>query len=357
MNTISKDDPIRLALPSKGSLHEGAVELLREAGYSIKRAGDRQYEAKISGRPRFQVLLMRPTDIVTQVEEGRCALGVTGYDLYAERAFETRSSLVVSRDLGYGGCRLVVAAPEDWVDVTHAFDLVELISQFKHEGKTFRVSTKYPALVRAWFRKWGAYHFSIVESAGALELHPSLGIADIIVDLTSSGATLKENRLKEVEAGTVLESTACLLGHGESLARLRDEGESGPLAIFLDALDGVRSSERKLHLEAVGACPEAGGDRLAPARLAAAFLVELGAEAVVQGEVFDASGGPAWRVTALLPADRFAECRRPLAKLGAARVAGIPVRASFAANSPSTFDNLCGLLSKRTAAAPAGESA
>ena len=183
-------DPIRLAIPSKGHLYDGIVELLKTAGYKVRRASDRQYEATIAGHPRFHVVFMRPSDIVTQVQEGRCHLGVTGYDVFAERAAEADLARVVIQDLGYGGCRLAVAVPESWIDVAHVIDLVDLTAEFKSTGKTFRVSTKYPSLARAYFRKWGIYHYQLIHSDGALELHPSLGIADIIVDLTSSGITL-----------------------------------------------------------------------------------------------------------------------------------------------------------------------
>ena len=122
-------------------------------------------------------------------------------------------------DLGYGGCRLAVAVPESWIDVSHIMDLVDLTTEFKAAGRTFRVSTKYPALVRQYFRKFGIYHYQLIDSEGALELHPSLGIADIIVDLTSSGTTLKDNRLREIEDGTVLESAACLIGHAPAWPR------------------------------------------------------------------------------------------------------------------------------------------
>ena len=245
-------DPIRLALPSKGHLYDGIVELLKTAGYKVWRASDRQYEATIVGHGRFHVVFMRPTDIVIQVQEGRCHLGVTGKDVFAEHAVETDVARVVVPDLGYGGCRLAVAVPESWIDVSHVMDLVELTTEFKAAGRTFRVSTKYPALVRQHFRKFGIYHYQLIDSEGALELHPSLGIADIIVDLTSSGTTLKDNRLREVEEGTVLESAACLIGHAPSLATLAAEGESGPLALLLDAIDGVRGAEGWLHLEVVG---------------------------------------------------------------------------------------------------------
>ena len=87
--TTGPIDPIRLAIPSKGHLYDGIIELLKTAGYKVRRASDRQYEATIVGHGRFHVVFMRPTDIVIQVQEGRCHLGVTGMDVYAEHAVET----------------------------------------------------------------------------------------------------------------------------------------------------------------------------------------------------------------------------------------------------------------------------
>ena len=329
-------DPIRLALPSKGHLYDGIVELLRTAGYKVRRASERQYEATIAGHPRFHVVFMRPPDIVTQVEQGRCHLGVTGLDVVAERAGEARRARVVAADLGYGGCRLVVAVPESWIDVTHVVDLVDLTAEFQAAGKTFRVSTKYPALAQAYFRRWGIYYYQLIPSDGALELHPTLGIADIIVDLTSSGTTLKDNRLREIEGGTVLESAACLIGHAPALAALVAEGEASPLAALLDALDGVRASEGWLHLEVVGD-PAAGPETAAHV---AQHLRAQGAQHVVRGEVWDDRDRAGWRVTALVAARALAALRRPLLRLGAARVVGLPARSIFDRDAPSTFDRL-----------------
>lgn len=331
------DAPIRLALPSKGHLYEGIVEILKTAGYKVRRASDRQYEATIAGHPRFHVVFMRPTDIVAQVHEGRCTLGVTGFDVFAERAAEADRAHVVTQDLGYGGCRLVVAVPESWIDVTHAMDLAELAAEFKDGGKTFRVSTKYPHLTNDFFRRRGIHHYQVIDSDGALELHPSLGIADIIVDLTSSGTTLKDNRLREIAGGTVLESASCLIGHAPSLRALVAEGESGPLALLLDAMDGVRASEGWLHLEVVGG-PAEPAPRTAEA--VAAYLTEAGAQHVARGQVWDAVGADAWRVTALVPAKGLASLRRPLFALGARRVVGLPTRFLFDREGESTFDRV-----------------
>ncbi|WZO99172.1 ATP phosphoribosyltransferase [Isosphaeraceae bacterium EP7] len=330
-------DPIRLAVPSKGHLYEGIVDALKTAGYKVRRASDRQYEATISGQPRFHVVFMRPTDIVTQVQEGRCHLGVTGMDLYAERAGEAHRTAVVTQDLGYGGCRLVVAVPESWIDVTHVIDLVDLTAEFKAAGKTFRVSTKYPNLTRAHLRKWGVYYYQLIDSDGALELHPTLEIADIIVDLTSSGITLKDNRLREIDGGTVLDSAACLIGHAPTLRTLIEEGEAGQLALLLDALDGVKSSEGMLHLEVVGGPAEPGADI---ASKVAAYLHDQGAQHLARGEVWDQSGTPGWRVTALIAAKRLTACQRQLFRLGAARVVGLPTRFVFDRDGLSTFDRL-----------------
>ena len=330
-------DPIRLAIPSKGHLYEGVVEILKTAGYKVKRASDRQYEAVIAGQPRFHVVFMRPTDIVLQVQEGRCHLGVTGMDVYAEHAFEARQAVVVDPDLGYGGCRLVVAVPESWVDVGHVLDLVDLTGEFKSAGKTFRVSTKYPALVRQYFRKWGVYYYQLIDSEGALELHPSLGIADVIVDLTSSGTTLKDNRLREIEGGVVLDSAACLIGHAPSLISLADEGETGPLALLLDALDGVRRSSGLLHLEVVGEPAEPGPNTAARV---ADYLRGQGARHLVRGEVWDERGRPGWRVTALVAAKRLTACQRELMGLGASRIVGVPAQFVFDRTAASTFDDL-----------------
>ncbi len=336
-------DTIRLAIPSKGHLYDGIIELLETAGYKVRRASDRQYEAMIVGQGRFHVVFMRPSDIVVQVQEGRCHLGVTGMDVYAELAVETEGAVVVAADLGYGGCRLAAAVPESWIDVSHVLDLVDLTTEFKTAGRTFRVSTKYPALVRQYFRRFGIYYYQLIDSEGALELHPSLGIADIIVDLVSSGTTLKDNRLREIEGGTVLESAACLIGHAPSLKSLAEEGDAGALALLLDAIDGVRGAKGWLHLEVVGNQAAAGSDAAAKV---AGHLRSQGALHIARGEVWDDGGGVGWRVTALLPAARLTACRRALHRLGAGRVVGLPPRIVFDRDGFSTYDELCRLFER-----------
>jgi ATP phosphoribosyltransferase len=330
---------IRIALPSKGHLYEGSIALFRRAGYTIRRPSERQYEASISGHSHFHVVFMRPADIVSQVKEGRCQLGVTGMDVFAEAQHEADAGHVVISDLGFGGCRLSVAVPESWIDVAHVLDLVDLTTEFKSAGKSFRVSTKYAHLVRRAFRTWGIYHYQVVASDGALELHPSLGIADIIVDLTSSGATLKDNRLKEIEGGTVLESAACLVGNEPWLQCAVSEKPVGELALLLDALDGVRTAEGWLHFEVVGG-PVAPRSAMQTASDAAEELLRLGAQHICRGQVWDEQNKEAWRLTGLIRDTTLSAGRRKLAALGALRMVAMPARAVFNSNDLSTFDAL-----------------
>ena len=177
----------------------------------------------------------------------------------------------------------------------------------------------------------------MIDSDGALELHPSLGIADVIVDLTSSGTTLKDNRLREIGGGTVLDSASCLIGHAPSLSTLADEGEAGPLALLLDAMDGVRSSEGMLHLEVVGS-PAAPGPETASA--VAGYLRDQGAQHIARGDVWDDRDASGWRVTALIAARKLTACQRHLFHLGASRVVGLPARFVFDRDGHSTFDSL-----------------
>ena len=161
----------------------------------------------------------------------------------------------------------------------------------------------------------------------------------MIVDLTSSGATLKDNRLREIDEGTVLESSACLIGHAPGLRRLIAEGDSGPLAVLLDAIDAVRASQGLLHLEVVGEAGDPGASAAA-----ADLLRNRGARHIVHGTVWGADGRPGWRVTALVEARELAALKRPLVRLGASRLVGLAPRSVFDRDEPSTFDDLASRL-------------
>ncbi|HBE19023.1 MAG TPA: ATP phosphoribosyltransferase [Cyanobacteria bacterium UBA11149] len=219
---MTNDKSIRLALPSKGALERSTVSLLAACGLNVSRPNERQYVGSIPALPNLTVLFQRAADIFTKVEEGSADLGITGYDVVAEQGVGQDNVVVICDRLGYGRCQLVVAVPESWIDVSSIEDLAELTLLFKEKGRTLRIATKYPNLTRNWLYEKLIVHFSLVEVQGAMEAAPSMGYADMIVDITSTGTTLRENRLKQIDGGSILDSQACLIGN----KRLLQEDET-----------------------------------------------------------------------------------------------------------------------------------
>ena len=219
---------VRIALPGKGALEAATLAFLAECGMKVNRSNPRQYLASIGSMPDVEVVFQRAADIPMLVQDGDAALGITGYDILAEhRGYgdvqddEENSDddiLVLERDLGYGNCRLVVAVPETWIDVTTCADLWHLAGYYTaQKGRGLRIATKYPILTSQFLRQHGITHCKIVSPHGALEAAPLTDTADLIVDLTETGTTLRENHLKLLEDGTVLRSQACLIGNTDLL--------------------------------------------------------------------------------------------------------------------------------------------
>lgn len=209
---------LRLALPSKGELEEPTLAFLKACGLPVDRPNSRQYTAGIPALGQTVVLFQRAADIASKVQEGSVDLGVTGLDTVREVFHDAGRCAVLLEDLDFGQCELVVAVPETWIDVSSMTDLVELAEELRSRGQELRVATKYPRLTRQFFLRKGLNYFALVASTGAMEVAPTMGFADIIVDLTSSGTTLRENGLKTIPDGTILRSQACLVGNLDSLA-------------------------------------------------------------------------------------------------------------------------------------------
>ena len=187
---------LRIALPNQGRLAEEARELFNDAGLEVRVRGDRALTASLGGE--FEAIFVRAQDIPEFVADGAADAGVTGWDLVCESGRE----LDVLLDLEYGRCRLVVAAREDG-DVRSLADL-----DAAPPGQPTRVATVFPRVTRRFFESAG-HRVEVVPVSGAVEVAPHLGIADVIVDLTETGSTLKVNGLREV--ATVLESSARLI--------------------------------------------------------------------------------------------------------------------------------------------------
>jgi len=205
---------VTLALPSKGRLKDEAVERLRQAGYPIRLPeNDRRYRAAVDGLDGLEVTFLSASEIARELDRGSIDLGVTGEDLVRETIPDWESRVAISARLGFGHADVVVAVPEVWFDVTTMADLDDVAADFRHRhGRRLRIATKYWRITQQFFsQKHGIQVYRIVESLGATEGAPAAGSADVIVDITSTGSTLKANHLKVLDDGVILRSQACLV--------------------------------------------------------------------------------------------------------------------------------------------------
>ena len=192
---------LRLALPSKGREDE-TLRFLGQCGLSVDRSNPRQYRARMRGLPTgAEVVFQRATDIFDKVDEGSVDLGITGYDIVAEHRSEEDEIVVVHPELGFRRCALVLAVPEGWLDVTSVSDLAEVAVELRSAGPRAARGDQVRQSRRGSSCTTAASPTSTSSSQGAIEAAPALETADVICDLTSSGVTLRENRLKTMSAG------------------------------------------------------------------------------------------------------------------------------------------------------------
>jgi ATP phosphoribosyltransferase len=212
---ISKtESEIRLALPSKGLLAEPALELLASAGLGVHHPNPRQYRASIPNLPGLTVIFQRPGDIVVSVRDGSVDFGVTGWDQVAERQGLNGQVIAIHPALGFGRCTLNVIVPEAWEEIERIDDLKKLQRSIKRH---LRAATKFPNASAAFLRQHGVSEVDYIHAEGTLEIAPDIGYADLIIDLVSTGTTLRDNRLKKLIDGQVLASQATLIANKTSL--------------------------------------------------------------------------------------------------------------------------------------------
>ena len=205
---------VTLALPSKGRMKDDAVARLAKAGIEVLPTADaRSYKTRVKGRDDVEVAFLSASEIARELAQGTVDLGVTGEDLVREAASDWSAKMGIEARLGFGRADVVVAVPEVWFDVSTMADLDEIAADFRQRhGRRLRIATKYWRLTQQFFsQKHGIQVYRIVESLGATEGAPAAGQADVIVDITSTGSTLKANRLKILDDGVILESEACLV--------------------------------------------------------------------------------------------------------------------------------------------------
>ena len=205
--------PLVLAVPAKGRLQEIAEAFFARSGLTlIKPRGARDYRGAISGLDGVEVAYLSASEITSQLAAGAVHLGVTGEDLVREMIPDADSKVVLIEGLGFGFATIVVAVPQAWIDVRTMADVDDVGTSFRHtHGRKMRVATKYINLTRDFFSTHGIVDYRIVESSGATEGAPAAGSAELIVDITTTGATLAANGLKIVEDGIILRSQANLV--------------------------------------------------------------------------------------------------------------------------------------------------
>lgn len=207
------DAPLVLAVPSKGRLQENATAFFARAGLTLTQSrGARDYAGALGGVADVEVLFLSASEIVSQLGLGSAHLGITGEDLVREQIGEAEAAVEFLTPLGFGGANVVVAVPQAWIDVGTMADLDEVAADLRaRHGRKMRVATKYVNLTRRFFAEQGVADYRIVESAGATEGAPGSGAADLIVDITTTGATLAANALKVLDDGVILRSEANLV--------------------------------------------------------------------------------------------------------------------------------------------------
>lgn len=231
---------LRFALPSKGSLYDDTLRFLESSGLKVSRPNPRQYTARIAALPQIEISLHRAADVVHKIAAGDVDLGITGLDLLLEMASDDPNIVIVEPDLGFGGADLVLAVPEAWVDVQSWRDLADLAAEWAAEGRRLRIATKYHNLVRAFCYRQGINVFTLVDSQGATEAAPAMGYADLIADITETGTTFRENRLKIVAGTTILRSQACLIAGRDALKR--DPAKLETVRSILELIEARRRS-------------------------------------------------------------------------------------------------------------------
>ena len=304
-----------IAVPSKGRLQENTNDYFARAGLDIVQGrGARDYRGSIAGLDGVEVAFLSASEIVGQLASGGAHLGVTGEDLVREHVADAEARLVLLTPLGFGRANVVVAAPQSWIDVRNMADLEDVAAHYRaRRGERMRVATKYVNLTRRFFAEHGVADYRIVESLGATEGAPAAGSAELIVDITTTGATLTANALKIVEDGVILRSEANLVASKRAEWDAQARGAARTILSRLAAAElARRSREVRAYL---------GADR---ARIVAEAAEKFGA----------AADGDEGAVAFLCPRAKTSELADFLLSKGARRVAVQGVEQVFETDNP-----------------------
>ncbi|PLX36147.1 MAG: ATP phosphoribosyltransferase [Hyphomicrobiales bacterium] len=311
-----------VAVPSKGRLQENAINFFARAGLKLLQPGGaRNYRGRIDGLDNCEIAYLSASEIARELAVGNVHLGITGLDLVHEKMADPEARLHLVTPLGFGHADVVVAVPKAWIDVATMADLADVAHDFRaRNGRPLRVATKYIRSTRAYFAEHSIADYRIVESLGATEGAPAAGGAELIVDITTTGATLEANNLKVLDDGVMRRSQAHLVAARG--AHWSEEGLTATRAI----LDRVAADERARKVREI--------------RTTVANTAELGREV---GRMFGATVpfGATRGATLVLhcPANRVYDCVVWLQGNGAETVTVSAPEYVFEARNP-LFDGL-----------------
>ncbi len=203
---------ITIGLPSKGRLKEKAVAFFDNRDLKILQSSkERNYFATIENKPNIKIIYLHAKEIIQRLGDGTLDIGISGLDLLNESEKNLQDKINIKQKLDFGEANLVVAVPDDWIDVQTIADLEEVAFDIRHKNNArLRVATKYPNLTNNFLISRGVTQYKLIPSLGATETYPFIGSSEIITDITSTGKTLEDNNLRVLKDGMILKSTACL---------------------------------------------------------------------------------------------------------------------------------------------------
>ena len=204
---------LKIGIPSKGRLRSGVLNIFKRNKLKIlSERGERDLFGFIRGEKNIIINYLHAREIIERLADGSLDIGFSGYDLLMESEINIQKKVIVKKKYDFGEATLVVAIPDDWIDVQTMPDLEEIAFEFKDKKRhRLRIATKYPNLTREFMFSRGVTQFKLVKSLGATEIYPFTGSSEIITDITSTGATLKANKLRILKDGIILNSQACLM--------------------------------------------------------------------------------------------------------------------------------------------------
>ncbi len=203
---------ITIGLPSKGRLKDKTISFFNKRKLKILLSErERNYFGTIENKPNVKIIFLHAKEIIQRLGDGTLDIGISGLDLLKESDKNLQSKINVEKKLDFGNASLVVAVPDDWIDVQTIADLEEVSFDLRSKRNSrLKVATKYPNLTNDFLISKGVTQYKLIPSLGATETYPFIGSSEIITDITSTGKTLADNNLRILKDGLILRSNACL---------------------------------------------------------------------------------------------------------------------------------------------------